>query len=186
MPTRDLTAIALFAAITAVCAQPWASVAVPVVSSVPFTLQVFAVLASGAILGARRGFLSQVVYLLLGAAGAPVFARGHGGAQVLVGPTAGYLWAFPIAAFAAGWGRGRPGADGGPARILGVAAGLVCIYALGVAGLVVTGTAPTLAQAVKVGVIPFLVLDLVKAGLAVAIADRVRSAVPVLQAARDR
>src|SRR5205807_8211624 len=81
MTTRDLTAIALFAATTVVCAQ--ASVAVPVVSSVPFTLQVFAVLASGAILGARRGFLSQVVYLLLGAAGVPVFARWHGGAQVL-------------------------------------------------------------------------------------------------------
>jgi biotin transport system substrate-specific component len=185
MTTRDLTAIALFAATTAVCAQ--ASVAVPVVSPAPFTLQVFAVLASGAILGARRGFLSQVVYLLLGAAGVPVFARWHGGAQVLVGPTGGYLWAFPIAAFVAGWAWDRPGSEAvkGRARVLGVVAGLVCIYALGVAGLVATGTVPTLARAVKVGVIPFLVMDLIKAGLAVVIADRVRTAVPVLQAARD-
>ena len=184
MTTRDLTAIALFAAITAVCAQ--VSVAVPVVSSVPFTLQVFAVLASGAILGARRGCWSQIVYLLLGAAGAPVFARGHGGAAALVGPTAGYLWAFPIAALAAGWGWDRSGADAGPSRALGVAAGLAGIYTLGVIGLVVTGTAPTAARAVQVGVVPFVFIDLIKAALAVVIADRVRSAVPVLQVARDR
>jgi len=170
MAARELAAIALFAALTAVCAQ--ASVVLPALSSVPVTLQVFAVLASGATLGARGGFLSQVVYLLLGAAGFPVFARGHGGAQWLVGPTAGYLWAFPIAALVTGWGWDfSPGL-----RIPGALAGLGCIYALGVAGLVATGTAPTLWRAITVGVLPFIVVDLVKAGLAVAIAARVRSA----------
>jgi len=187
MATRDLTAIALFAALTAVCAQ--ASVVLPALSSVPVTLQVFAVLASGGVLGARRGFLSQVVYLLLGAAGFPVFARGHGGAQWLVGPTGGYLWAFPIAALVAGWSWELwPGAGAGRVRfrVLGAFAGLLCIYALGVAGLVATGTVPTLARAIRVGVIPFLLMDLMKAALAVVIADRVRSAVPFLRAARDR
>ncbi len=176
MTARDLTAIALFAALTAVCAQ--ASVLLPL-SSVPVTLQGFAVLASGAVLGARRGFLSQVVYLLLGAAGFPVFARGHGGAQWLVGPTAGYLWAFPIAALLTGWAWDRaPGAGPGRwgLRILGTLAGLACIYALGVAGLVATGTVPTLRRAITVGVLPFIVVDLGKAALAVVIAARVRSA----------
>lgn len=186
MSTRDLTLIALFAALTAVCAQ----VTVPLFfSSVPFTLQVFAVLASGAVLGSRRGFLSQVVYLVLGAAGAPVFARFHGGAQVLVGPTAGYLWAFPIAAYLAGWGEdawtqpARPA----PKAWLGLAAGLVCIYAFGSAGLVATRTVPTLDRAIRVGVYPFVPLDVVKALLAGFVARRTRSAVPALQApARDR
>jgi biotin transport system substrate-specific component len=89
MTTRDLALVALFAALTAVCAQ--IALTLPLVTGVPFTLQVFAVLASGAILGARRGFLSQVVYLLLGAVGLPVFARMHGGLGALAGPTGGYL-----------------------------------------------------------------------------------------------
>ncbi len=182
MSTRDLTLTALFAALTAVCAQ--VSVPVPFFSSVPFTLQVFAVLASGAVLGARRGFLSQVVYLLLGAAGAPVFARFHGGAQVLVGPTAGYLWAFPIAAYLAGWGEDawtEPAARPAPTMWLRLAAGLVCIYMFGAAGLVATRTVPTPARAIQVGVYPFLPLDVVKAILAGFVAQRLRSALPALQ-----
>src|SRR5205807_6504266 len=83
MTVRDMTLVALFAALTAVCAQ--VSLTLPFVTSVPFTLQVFAVLAAGAILGARRAFLSQVVYILLGGAGLPVFARLHGGTAVLMG-----------------------------------------------------------------------------------------------------
>jgi len=173
--TRDLTLMALFAAVTAVCAQ--VSLTVPVLSSVPFTMQTFAVLASGAVLGARRGCASQVVYLLLGAAGVPVFARFHGGAQILVGPTAGYLWGFPIAALVTGWGwdawdprRGRPSIGARSAML----AGLVCIYALGVAGLVATRTVPTIGHAIRVGVYPFLALDLVKAILADFVAMRVR------------
>jgi biotin transport system substrate-specific component len=185
MATRDLTLIGLFAALTAVCAQ--VSVAVPpFFSSVPFTLQVFAVLASGAVLGSRRGTLSQVVYLLLGAAGGPVFARFHGGAQVLVGPTAGYLWAFPIAAYLAGRGGevwGERSAPSAPGTWLGLGAGLVCIYAFGAAGLVATRTVPSLGRALSVGVYPFLPADLVKAILAHWVAQRVRFAVPAPQVA---
>jgi biotin transport system substrate-specific component len=155
---------------------------------VPFTLQVFAVLASGAVLGARRGVLSQVVYLLLGASGLPVFARFHGGAAVLAGPTAGYLWAYPLAAALAGWGWGRaariPGAGvrgAGLAGWLGLAAGLACIYALGVAGLVATRTVPDAARALRAGVYPFVLFDAAKAALAGVVAQRVRAAVPALE-----
>src|SRR6266550_3325730 len=160
MTSRDLSLIALFAALTAVCAQ--LSVALPLMTSVPFTLQVFAVLAAGAVLGARRGALSQVVYLLLGAVGIPVFARMSGGLQILLGPTGGYLWSFPLAAAVVGWAAGR--------RALylygGIVAGIAVIYAVGVAGLIASGAVHTLRRGLQVGVVPFLWFDLLKGYLA--------------------
>jgi biotin transport system substrate-specific component len=171
-----------------VCAQISLSLP-PLFSPVPFTLQVFAVLASGAVLGARRGFLSQLVYLLLGAAGVPVFARFHGGAQVLGGPTAGYLWGFPIAAFVTGWSWDAWASSGdrrAPLAWAGMVVGLLCIYALGVAGLVATRTVPSVDRALRVGVYPFFPLDLVKAFLAGVVAQRVRSATLSEGPARQR
>src|SRR5262245_66544525 len=70
---------------------------------VPITGQTFAVLLSGAVLGARRAFLAQALYLGCGAVGMPVFSGGGFGAQHLVGPTAGYLIAFPFAAALTGF-----------------------------------------------------------------------------------
>ncbi|HKV46220.1 MAG TPA: biotin transporter BioY, partial [bacterium] len=169
MATRDLTAIAFFAALTVVCAQ--VSVTLPGLSGVPFTLQVFAVLAAGAVLGARRGMLSQIVYLLLGVAGLPVFAGWHGGAPILVGPTAGYLWAFPLAALIVGWCADAAARAGSPRMArwgvyAGMVVGLAVIYGLGAAGLVVSRTVRTLHRAVQVGVLPFVWVDLIKAYLA--------------------
>ncbi len=179
MRTRDLTLVALFAALTAVAAQ--IAFTLPFLSRVPFTLQVFAVLVAGATLGARRGFLSQVVYLLLGVAGAPVFAQFHGGAAVLASPTAGYLWAFPPAALVAGWGAERRSASGGLRPVplsVGLLGGVTLIYALGAIGLVVSGAVPSLSLAVQVGVIPFIPFDLLKAVLAAVVASRVRGIIP--------
>lgn len=85
--------VSLFAAITAIGAR----VEIPHYP-VPYTLQTFVVLLSGALLGARRGAMSQMLYLLIGALGAPVFALGSAGVMTLVGPTGGYLLAFPFAA----------------------------------------------------------------------------------------
>ena len=70
---------------------------------VPLTGQTLAVLLSGAILGSRRGFLSQVLYLSEGALGLPVFAGGGYSVVHLLGPTGGYLWSFPLAAGLLGW-----------------------------------------------------------------------------------
>jgi biotin transport system substrate-specific component len=70
---------------------------------VPYTLQTLMVLLSGGILGMRNGFLSQITYLALGCAGLPVFAAGYVGPAVLLGPTGGYLLAFPLAASIIGW-----------------------------------------------------------------------------------
>lgn len=70
---------------------------------VPFTLQTMVVLLAGAFLGARNGAVSQLLYLGAGIFGAPVFAGGAFGAARLVGPTGGYLIAFPLAAAAIGY-----------------------------------------------------------------------------------
>ena len=98
MKTKDLAYIALFAAITAVLGL------VPAiqVGPVPITAQTLGVMLAGAVLGARRGFLSQLLFLVLVAIGLPLLASGTGGLAVFAGPTAGYLISWPIAAFVVG------------------------------------------------------------------------------------
>jgi biotin transport system substrate-specific component len=95
MKPRDLALIPAFAALVAVCAL---LPAIQVAGPVPITLQTFAVLLSGAVLGARRGFLAVLLYVAAGAVGLPVFSGGASGLAVLAGPSAGYLVGFPFAA----------------------------------------------------------------------------------------
>lgn len=90
--------IITFSLFTAMAAQ----VAVPV-QPVPFTLQTMLVLLSGAFLGARNGAISQILYVLMGVVGIPVFANFSLGMGVLFGPTGGYLLSFPLAAFIVGY-----------------------------------------------------------------------------------
>jgi len=95
---RDIAWIAAGTLVTALSAQvsvPW--------EPVPFTLQTLGVTLCGLTLGARKATASQVAYIAAGAAGAPVFAGGAGGPQHLLGPTAGYLVAFVVAAGLLGW-----------------------------------------------------------------------------------
>ncbi|HMD86756.1 MAG TPA: biotin transporter BioY [Terriglobia bacterium] len=96
----DAAWVIAFSLVTAVCAQ--ISIHLPHLPA-PITGQTFAVLLGGAVLGWRRGFLSQVVYLAEGAAGLPVFADGAGSALHLMGPSGGYLLCFPLAAALAGF-----------------------------------------------------------------------------------
>src|SRR5690625_1778927 len=95
---QQLARASLFAAVTAVGA--W--IAIPMPFGVPFTLQVLVSLLSGIVLGRRAGALSQLIYVMMGAAGLPVFANRVGGFQELVGPTGGYLLGFIIAAWVVG------------------------------------------------------------------------------------
>jgi biotin transport system substrate-specific component len=90
--------VTAFALLTAVGAQ----IEIPH-QPVPYTLQTFFVLLSGAILGMRNGALSQLLYLALGTVGLPVFSGFGFGLARLLGPTGGYLLAFPLAAFAVGY-----------------------------------------------------------------------------------
>jgi biotin transport system substrate-specific component len=100
LSTTDLALVASFAALIAVASY---TAAIPVGGAgVPLTLQTFAVLLAGAVLGPLRGLLANLLYLLLGLAGLPVFAGHTSGAEVFTGPTAGYLYTFPLAALVVG------------------------------------------------------------------------------------
>ena len=96
----DLALIAGFAALNAVCGS---LPAISVSSLVPITLQTFAVILSGAVLGARRGFLAVLLYLVIGAAGLPVFANGASGLSTFTSISGGYLISFPFDAALTGF-----------------------------------------------------------------------------------
>lgn len=96
----DIALIAGFAALIAACAL---LPAITVAGPVPITLQTFAVLLAGAVLGPVRGFLAVLLYIAAGAAGLPIFSGGAAGIAVLQGPTAGYLAGMPLAAALCGF-----------------------------------------------------------------------------------
>ncbi len=159
--TQRLLAILALTALTAIAAR----VTIPL-EPVPFTFQVLAVLLAGMLLGARDGALSQLAYVGLIALNLPLDARASG-AAALLGPTAGYLYGFIPMAFVAGRLVERSAEDAWQ-RWLAGAAGVVVLYACGVAGLMVS-TGMDLEAAWAAGVAPFLVFDLVKAALAVSL-----------------
>lgn len=101
LTTTDLALIAAFAALISACAYVGA---IPVGGAgVPITLQTFAVMLAGCVLGPVRGFLATALYLGLGAIGLPVFAEHSSGLGVFTGPSVGYLIAFPVAALLGGF-----------------------------------------------------------------------------------
>jgi biotin transport system substrate-specific component len=143
-------------------------------SPVPMTLQPLAVLAIGGLLGVAGGLSALVLYLLLGIVGLPVFAAGGSGVWHLLGPTGGYLLAFPIAAAVTGALVGPVTASPGSVNagavlrvLLACALGMAIIHVGGVAQLALLGGDPALAF--RVGFVPFLTGDLLKVGLAAAL-----------------
>lgn len=154
-------------ALGTLCVAVAAQFVVPVpLSPVPMTLQPLAVLVVGGLLGASAGLSALVLYVVLGALGLPVFAAGGFGLPHLIGPTGGYLLAFPVAAGITGALVRRA-----PTSVLRVliacALGMVVIHLGGVAQLALLGSDTTLAF--RVGFIPFLTGDLLKVGLAAAV-----------------
>lgn len=178
--STDLALVAAFAALVAVSAiLPALNVAGPV----PITLQTFAVLLCGAVLGARRGFLAVLLYVVVGAAGLPVFSGGAGGLGVLAGPTAGYLVGFPFAAALCGFlverVPRRLGARSIPFVFLaGLASSAVFIHTAGMAGLVLRADM-TWAQAFDTDKI-FWIGDVIKNVVMALVATAVHRAFPDL------
>jgi biotin transport system substrate-specific component len=161
-----IAGIAGFALAVAAAAQ----VAIPVPgTAVPITLQPLLVVLAGLWLGPTAAAASMVLYLAAGAAGLPVFAPiGAPGALRLAGPTGGYLLAYPVAAFVAGWLGAR--ARSFAARALAAGAGILVMYIGGLAQLAVITQSMT--AALLQGVLPFVALDAVKALVAAALAPR--------------
>ncbi|MFO7892374.1 MAG: biotin transporter BioY [Longimicrobiales bacterium] len=169
---RRLIAVTAFAIATALGAQ----VFVPLpFTPVPMTLQTAFVVLAGALLGPRLGAASQLAYLAMGVAGLPVFAGGGLGLAHLVGPTGGYLLAFPVTAYVAGL-VARPSGRKDVVELVRLFAGLfiasLVILAGGAAWLAaVTGD---VSGALTLAVVPFLIGDVVKVGLVALIAWRGR------------
>jgi biotin transport system substrate-specific component len=164
-------AVVLLTVLTAAAAQ--VSVQLPF-TPVPFTLQPMVVLLGGAALGSRLGMSSQILYLLAGIAGLPVFAASSilpQGPLRLLGPTGGYLMAYPFAAFITGWLAERGFDRRYLSSVAAMAAGLAVIFTGGVLWLAFFASpAPAgLRGAMSTGVIPFIPADLLKLFVAAAV-----------------
>jgi biotin transport system substrate-specific component len=152
-----------FAAALAAASQ----VAIPLPNTpVPITLQPLVVVLAGLWLGPTAGAMSMVLYLVAGAAGLPVFApMGAPGLARLLGPTGGYLLAYPVAAFVAG--SLASGTSGFARRFGAAATGILAIYLGGFAQLgLLTGS---IERAAVLGVVPFVALDVAKSLIAAVI-----------------
>lgn len=173
LQTRDLSLVALFTALTALCA--WISVPVPA-PFVQFTMQTFAVFAALLTLGGKRGTYAVTAYLLLGAVGAPVFSGFRGGLGVLLGTTGGYILGFFFTALLYWLMTARLGESLSVRLIAGVL-GMVTYYAFGTAWYLAlyarTGEPMGLMTALGYCVFPFVIPDLVKLALALLLARRV-------------
>jgi biotin transport system substrate-specific component len=168
----QIASVLFVTALTAAAAQ--ISIPLPF-TAVPLTLQPIVVLVGALALGSRLGFASQVLYLAAGIAGLPVFAASvtlPPGALRLLGPTGGYLMAYPLAAFVAGYLAERGFDRRYLTSVLAMLAGLAIIFVSGVTWLglfaqTATGSASVGMQAALAGgLYPFLVADMIKLAVA--------------------
>lgn len=160
---RSIAHIALFAALIAVLGM---MPRIDLISGVPITLQTLGVALAGTVLGAKRGFLAVLLFVVLGLIGLPIFSGGRGGLGVLAGPTAGYIIGFPFAAFVAGlvvehWRKVPIGVSAFAGAILGP---VLLLSVFGAAGMAII-LGKSFAQAYLL-TLPFLAGDAIKAVLA--------------------
>jgi biotin transport system substrate-specific component len=180
--TRDLAYVALFAALTAVLGL-LPAVPVPAVP-VPITAQTLGVMLAGAVLGARRGFLALLLFLLVVAIGLPVLAGGRGGLSVFAGPSAGFLYSWPVAALVTGlltealWRRFNLAW----ALVATLVGGIGVVYAIGIPFISVFSDTPL--PVAFTGSLVFVPGDVVKAVVAAVVAVAVRRAYPVIERPR--
>lgn len=172
--TYDIVYIGIFAVLIAICS--WISI--PTV--VPFTLQTFAVFFTVSVLGGKRGSLAVLVYILLGAAGIPVFANFTGGIGIILNNTGGYIIGFIFMALLM-WLMESMLGRGFFVRGVSMVLGLIVLYAFGTAWfmLVYTRNTGTVGLMSVLGwcVIPFIIPDLIKMGLALALGSRLSKVV---------
>jgi biotin transport system substrate-specific component len=156
-------AVLFVTVLTAIAAQ--ISVPLPF-TPVPFTFQPMVVLIGAAALGSRLGAASQMLYLALGVAGLPMFAASPvlpQGAARLLGPTGGYLMAYPLAAFVAGLLAERGFDRRYLTQVIAMACGLALVFAGGVSWLAFAAQpARGVSGALATGFYPFIIPDLVK------------------------
>jgi biotin transport system substrate-specific component len=162
MKTRNLVLTALFASLTVI----FSAISIPIpLSPVPFSLSVVAIFLAGALLPKNQAALAQIVYLLLGIAGLPVFSEMRGGLGIIAGPTGGYLIAYPVMAWLIAFLIEKINKRNFAVYFFSMAVGLFLLYTVGTVWLSFAAQLP-FAAALSAGVLPFVVFDLVKAVLA--------------------
>ena len=167
LSTRQIILCGLFAALISILAQ--ISIPLPF-TTVPFTLQIFGIAITGLILGSKCGFISTLIYLILGAIGIPVFANFAGGISVLFGPTGGFLLGYPLMAFIIGYAKEKFNSN----FIISISMilGLAIVYTLGtIMFSFITGN--TILQSLIYCVVPFIAVDILKLILAYIIGETV-------------
>lgn len=169
LSTQELCMTGLITAVIAVTAQ----IIIPMPLGVPMTLQTFGVTLAGILLGAKKGFLSAFIYLLVGAVGVPVFAGFTGGLQSLTGPTGGFLLSFPLMAYVIGLGADYRHAFKG-AFLTALIGGTILNYVVGLLMFCVLTNSPV-AAGFYACVLPFIPTAILKAVLASVLGLRIRS-----------
>jgi len=169
---QDILNVALFSALTAIGAL--ISIPLPLV---PITLQTLFTCMAAALLGGYLGALSQLIYVLMGIAGLPIFAKGSAGVSVLVGPTGGYLVGFILGAFVIGKLAEMKKNPSFRWLLICMTAGTVMIYVLGVLQLM-NWVRIGVKEAIVVGVLPFIVGDALKILAAAYMTIRIRKVLP--------
>ena len=167
---KTMSTVAMMTVI--LCVSAW--ITVPL--TVPFTMQVFAVFAAVLILGGKRGTMSILLYMLLGAVGLPVFSGFQGGLSKIVGPTGGYMVGFfAISLLYAAFEKKTEASPAGKTAVL--AAGLLLCYLFGTAWFCFVmngrGGSYTFVSALAVCVLPYILPDLAKLALALFVSNRV-------------
>ena len=181
MKTRDMILISLFAALTAIGAFIKIQIGL-----VPFTFQFFFCAFAGVLLGSRKAFISQVLYVAIGLIGIPIFANG-GGFTYIFQPTFGYLLGFIGCGFTVGYLSERIQKMTFPKMLGSVLAGLAVIYLIGVpylymiVKLYMGKSAYTMGAAIAGGFLPYIIPDLI---LSVIVAITSAYTLPKLKSAR--
>ncbi len=169
--TYDMAYIAVFAVLMAICS--WISIP----TAIPFTLQTFAVFLAVTVLGGKRGTMSVLVFVLLGAVGVPVFAGFTGGLYVILGNTGGYIIGFVFAGLLM-WLMERLFGRKMWVQAVSMLLGMVTYYVFGTIWFMIVymrTTGPVgLTAVLGWCVIPFVIPDLIKAALALFLGNTLR------------
>lgn len=169
--TRDIVYMSVFTAMISICS--WISIP----ASIPFTLQTMGVFTTVGLLGGKRGTLTILTYILLGAIGVPVFAGLTGGISVLLGTTGGYIMGFLLSALLM-WGIETIMGRNQIVLAFSMVAGLIVCYVFGTAWFMMIYTQHSgvigLSTVLGLCVIPFIIPDLIKIGVALFLTNRLK------------
>ena len=174
--TYDLCVMGVFTAIIAVMAQ----IVIPMPLGVPMTLQTLAIMLAGVMLGTKKAVIITVLYVLMGAIGAPVFQSMTGGLGIVFGPTGGFILSFPILALAVGIGadKNSKAPQNSPAKAAwlwgGLVTGVLVNYLCGTIYFSIY-TSNTFITSLAACTLPFIPTDIIKITTAGLVGIKVRS-----------